>query len=367
MGFDNGSVTFSIFELNGELPADAVELFAARKAGTLDSVSSDPEAEPQVGWVTGRHLLDNVIDDVSIHCGTWLHVAMRTACRKLPASLLQAFCRREEQAYLEVNHADFVPGKKRREIRESVIARYLPMMTPSLSALPVLIDPAAGEMYLGTGSPAKIESFTDFFYSTLGVDFVQWTPATMLDRFFQTTEAAFPAIRFADVPGDGEPVIGRDFLTWLWYYSETTGKITTEDGEFDLLIEGPLTLVDASEANGAEETVIRKGNSPQRSAEAKSALATGKKLKKAKFSLTRDPEIWSGTFDADTFSFSSVKLPEGEAMESFDRFRERQEFLQIFKGAMEAYFKVFAGTFLKGDADKAMKQLQEWAAGRDAI
>ena len=368
MGFDSGTVTFSIFELNGAMPKDAVERFAAKKAGTLDSVSSDPEAGPQIGWVTGRHLLDNAIDDGSVHCGGWFHVAMRTASRKLPAALLNAFCRREEQAYRETHNADFVPGKKRREIRESVIARYLPMMTPTLSALPAVIDPATGEMYLGTGSPAKIEGFTEFFHATLGIDFIQWTPASMLDRFFQTTEAAFPKLRFAAAPGpEGEPVIGRDFLTWLWYYSETTGKVATDDGTFDLLIEGPLTLADAAEANGAEETVIRKGNSPQRSAEAKSALATGKKLRKARFSLTRDPEIWSGTFDADTFSFGSLKLPEGEAMDAFERFRERLEFLQTFKGAMEAYFRTFAETFLKGDAAKAQAKLREWVAGRDAI
>ena len=71
-----------------EMPEDAVERFAAKKAGTLDSVSSDPEAGPQIGWVTGRHLLDNAIDDGSVHCGGWFHVAMRTASRKLPAAVV---------------------------------------------------------------------------------------------------------------------------------------------------------------------------------------------------------------------------------------------------------------------------------------
>ena len=54
-------------------------------------------------------------------------------------------------------------------------------------------------------------------------------------------------------------------------------------------------------------------------------------------------------------------------MDAFERFRERLEFLQTFKGAMEAYFRTFAETFLKGDAAKAQAKLREWVAGRDAI
>ena len=53
MPFDRGSITFTIFELPDAVPENIVDLFAARKAGTLDSVSD----EPQIGWVTGHHLL----------------------------------------------------------------------------------------------------------------------------------------------------------------------------------------------------------------------------------------------------------------------------------------------------------------------
>ena len=65
MPFERGSVTFAMFELNGELPEDLLELFAAKKAGPLDAV----DAEPQFGWVTGHHLLDTTIDEASAQFG----------------------------------------------------------------------------------------------------------------------------------------------------------------------------------------------------------------------------------------------------------------------------------------------------------
>ena len=65
MGFDKGSISFSIFEIVGDLPEDIPALFARRKACSLDAATADP----QWGWVTGRHLLDNTIDGATSQCG----------------------------------------------------------------------------------------------------------------------------------------------------------------------------------------------------------------------------------------------------------------------------------------------------------
>ena len=40
MPFDRGSITFSMFDLPGDIPEDFAEMFASAKAGTLDSVTA---------------------------------------------------------------------------------------------------------------------------------------------------------------------------------------------------------------------------------------------------------------------------------------------------------------------------------------
>ena len=292
---------------------------------------------------------------------------LRKAKRQVPASLLQAVCRREEQAYLTSKQADFVPSKVRKQIKQDAVAKLLPMMPPSLSSIPFVIDPAAKMLYLGTGSQAAIDLFIEQFAQTIKIEPLQWTPASILAKDFDTTESAFPAVSFCGVR-DTEPVIGRDFLTWLWYFSENGGKADLgQDGEFELLIEAPLVFADSGEATGAEETVVKKGNSPQRSAEAKAALATGKKLKKAGFTMARGQEMWTGTFDADRFSFSGLKLPDGEMMAPDERFQERMEFLLLFENAWAAYFKTFAETMLGGGLAGVETKLKKWSSSRDAV
>ena len=104
MPFDRGGVTVTTFKLNAPWPEDAAELFNAHRAGTLDSVKDDV----QMGWTTGRCLLDSNLDENSVIFGSCWYLNLRKAERKIPSSLLNAICKREELVYMRANELDFV-------------------------------------------------------------------------------------------------------------------------------------------------------------------------------------------------------------------------------------------------------------------
>jgi hypothetical protein len=243
-----------------------------------------------------------------------------------------------------------VPSKVKREIKAEAIESYLMKMPPAIAATPMVYDPAAELLYLGTGSTKQIEDFIGFFYQTMNLEPLQITPGTMLNEEFGKLETDLPILSLTDEPCT-DMLIGRDFLTYLWYLSETGAVEISHPqyGEFDLLVEGPLVFGAGDLAKGSAETSVKKGDLPQQSAEAKAALAVGKKLKKAKVTLTRGEDIWSGTFDADKFVFSSMNLPEGEELDPDSRFGERMQNIFIFNEAWKCCFKLFAqnlvGTF----------------------
>lgn len=365
MPFDRGSITFSMFDLAGDIPEDFAALFASAKAGTLDSVT----AEPQLGWVTGRHLLDTAIDEASAQIGGSYYLTLRQAQRKIPASLLNALCRREEQAFLAANPGrDYVSGKDKKRIKEDVIARYINTMPPALSGISMVLEPHDKFLYLGGTSQSQIDLFIENFYRVTKMEPLQLTPALILEREFHTTCAAFPALKLHDSPViPADPQVGRDFLTWLLYYSESVGKLNFENNEFDIMLEAPLVLIDENEARGAGETSVKKGDSPLRGAEVKAALEVGKKLKKAKFTLTRDDNsVWCGTFDADNFVFGSFKLPEGEEMNPDEIFADRVRALATFRLVLIEYFKLFASSMLN-DRNAVETAMRKWISDREAI
>ena len=365
MPFDRGNITFTMFEIDGDIPADFANCFLPGKAGTLDSVS----AETQLGWVTGKHLLDTNIDESAIVRGGAYCLTLRQAVRKIPASLLNALCLREEQAFLAANPGrDYVSGKDKRKIKEDVIDRHISKMPPALSGIPMVLEPHSKLLYLGTASQTQIDLFVDQFYRATKLDLIQLTPALILDREFHTTPTAIPVLELSGNPNAVvEPAIGRDFLTWLLYYCEKIGKVTINNNDFDAMIEDPLVFSGDGDALGSGEASIKKGSSPIRSAEVKAALEVGKKLRKAKVSITRDDNsIWSGTFDADNFIFSSFKLPESEEMHPDEVFADRIRALGDFREAWIEYFKIFVKAMLE-NYDQTLAEMRQWVKEREAV
>lgn len=365
MPFDRGSFSFTIFDIAGEIPENFAALFLPGKAGTLDSVTS----EVQLGWVTGKHLLDTNIDETTISRSGAYYLMLRQAVRKIPASLLNALCQREEQAFLAANPGrDYVSGKDKKRIKEDVMERHINKMPPALSGIPMLLEPHSKQLYLGATSMTQIDLFIDQFYRATKLEPLQLTPASILDREFHTVPAMLPTLELTGNPANQvEPQPGRDFLTWLLFYAEKTGKITIGSNDFDIMIEAPLLLAGDGEAHGSQEATIKNGDSPLRSAEVKAALSVGKKLRKAKIALTRDDNsIWSGTFDADTFAFGSFKLPESEEMHPDEVFADRIRALGDFREAWCEYFKIFAKAMLE-DFENTQRELRQWIKDREAI
>jgi hypothetical protein len=118
------------------------------------------------------------------------------------------------------------------------------------------------------------------------------------------------------------------------------------------------------EGRGAHETTLKKGE-PTLSAEARTALLNGKKLKKAKLQFSRGEESWSVQLDADEFIFRSLKLPPTETFDRVGKFQERMILLDAFR---QIFFHLYH-TFIKERSNpeiwETTKQaMRKWGAER---
>lgn len=359
MPFDRGSFSMTIFKLNEDLPTDALELFNSMAAGKLDEVKD----EPQIGWVSGRHLLDRVINDESAYLGGYLYLNLRTAQRKIPSSLLKAETKMEELVYIKATGNPDVPRKVRKEIKESIEEKRLPQMVPSISGIPFILDQNDNTIYLGATSGKQIDLFLSLFNDTLKIAPIQLTAEELMFEL-KNDPKNYLGIALSSSEDDFFP--GRDFLTWLWYYSEEeTGEAIDNDyGKFAAIIDGPLNF--AADGEGALESVVKKGN-PLRSAEARAALKVGKKLKKAKVVFARDNENWSFVFEGDSFTFGSVTLPEGEEMDYASRFAERINNLHILKQVFKTYFAIFINELNAEGWNEKFAKIKNWIDKRESL
>jgi hypothetical protein len=341
-----------------------VERFAEHAAPPLDTVGP----APVYGWVSGRHLLERSLDDLNIMNAGFFHLHLLMVERKIPRSLLMAECRMEELAQMAATGNDGVSRKTRMEIRRRVEERLLPKMPPQLTGIPVLHDPTEPRLFAGALSATQVDLFTAQFHMTQGVMPVALdAPHAALVRAQIETRQMQPTSFVPDV--DLECVSdhpGHDFLTWLWFAAETRGGVVDVDahGRFAYLLEGPLTFI--MEGDGAHEMVLRKGQ-PLISAEAKTALLSGKKLKSARLTLVQDNRQWQATVDGAEFVFRSVKLPEPDSLDAGGRFEHRVRMMQIFADTFFALYDEFLRE--RRDASKWRSTLTEvgrWIKERQA-
>ena len=96
MPFESGTFSVTLFILPQELPEDYIDLLNANRAGSLELVKDEPE----IGWASGRCLLDSQIEQSTVLWNNLIYISLRKAERKIPSSMLKAWCQQEEQAWM---------------------------------------------------------------------------------------------------------------------------------------------------------------------------------------------------------------------------------------------------------------------------
>ncbi len=364
MSFESGSVSFRAFQLPAALPDTILSRFAADAAPPL--VFSEANM-PIEGWVTGRHLLDrNITEDSAIVAGC-LRLTLMKAERIIPPALLRAECRMEELAEMQARGVPYLRRNERSAIKKQVTERLLPQMPPTLTGIDWAGKPESQDLYASALSDKQLDAFCLHFRRTTGVHPEPLTPETLAAVIAGKDCRNLTPSSFSPEMEDNaaEARIGRDFLTWLWFFSEACGgMIEIEDGSAAIIVEGPLSF--SFEGAGAHETVLKKGQ-PVVSSEAKTALLCGKKLRAARLTIVHAEQEWKLTLDADSFVFRSVSLPKSEAVgpdETFlDRFLAIERLMTIFS----SFYRRFLGERLDpGEWPAVRNTIHKWVVDRRA-
>ena len=137
--------------------------------------------------------------------------------------------------------------------------------------------------------------------------------------------------------------LGREFLLWLWFRSETRQGIFDlgKEGQAELWLERRIVL--QSEGDQGLEKVTCSGDNPDLK-EARFALTENKEITEATVRLTIENLEWTFTLDSQWMNFRSFKTPKvtqdkGEDPEGL--FYEKIYLIEQAVSAMEAIFSAF--------------------------
>jgi hypothetical protein len=134
--------------------------------------------------------------------------------------------------------------------------------------------------------------------------------------------------------------LGREFLTWLWFQSDTTeGRVSTEGDGVEVWFDGKLTMESVGDIR--EQSVIKSEN-PIETAEAKEALKSGKTPIEARIRVICGQKQWLTLVKSDQLQFSGMKLPALLVEDEEQAIYERLYLMEELEGIIEHLYGRFA-------------------------
>ena len=312
MGFESGSFSFHAFYLSKAFEPSAIELFAKRALPPIKTLTG---GEPLHGRAGPLHALDGELTEAHCWRGDWLWFSHVTAQKKVPPSLFRATLLSELELERRARNVEVLPRAAKADVRERVQEALLKEAQPSFGSVECAIDLRGQRLLASAMNDGAMQVLCPFFRETAGAMPVLCCPESAAYRLcgvdFNSVEAVnlTPNEQVEAVP---EITLGTEFLTWLFYRWEREEATFDFDGErCGLMFEGPL-LFSGEKAPGCHETVLRNGT-PLDTPEFGIALWNGKKLRRAKLTLTKGDWVVAATVDGNDFAFRSMKVePAGQ-------------------------------------------------------
>lgn len=109
-------------------------------------------------------------------------------------------------------------------------------------------------------------------------------------------------------------ILGQEFLTWLWYKSDTSPDNFYDANQmpFKIMMEQKI-VVQGGEGESLETTSVSGSLSPLR--EARFGLVKGKQVVKAQIRLEKDELSWQIMLKASDLALNSFKIPKVEKID----------------------------------------------------
>ncbi len=177
MGALSGSISYSRFFVDGELPPDFRAVFTeAVQLACFQPLSPDEEEEESRGWVNIEHLLDWDFDPTKIFYNEYLNVALRIDKWRIPGNLLKAHCVEAERRWMRDQGKSRIGRRVRNDIKAVVSAELKRQILPSTKTIDVSWNVNTGVVRFWNQSALACEEFMGFFEDTFGLRLVPDSP-----------------------------------------------------------------------------------------------------------------------------------------------------------------------------------------------
>jgi hypothetical protein len=374
--------------VDGKPPKDFRNAFLkAIRFRAFEPLKPEDEEQERTGWCVVDRVFDLELNHENVYHDAYLLLGFRVDRWRLPSAVLKAQAAEEERQLLARTGKEKLSKRERADVKARVAARMKKKLTPSSKVIDVCWHIDSGVVRFWSHSERLQEDFAVLFEKTFGLKLAFESPFLAAFRaelsageqrslsaaqaacfaVQRSPEAAEPPPR--ELPSGGDMMervettrfLGNEFLTWLWFTSETAeGRVKLgAKKELELWLDRSLEL--RSRVEGSERLTLQ-GMAPTATPEARQALKQDKLPHKARINVRVDEQDFAFVLTAPMFALSAATLPAVLSKQDADEmFLERMRLLEQLENALDAlYAKFLRGRLSSKWSTQLLPALHAW-------
>jgi hypothetical protein len=372
MGLLKGTLTFSRYRPLEPLPKNFSD-FINRQIKHYAFRELSPGAEEKTaGWTSLENILDTRFEYANYAVGDYLVFSFRLDRKIIPPSLLRVRVLEAEKKAIGARGKKGLSKTEREEIKERVRLDILSQTHAVPSFFDVCWSSSQNWVIFGSISLKVAEEFEKLFKQSFNLTLcplVPWDPKVvdhaLAEKIASLGDGVFLNPQNTEEGKAGPPLLGREFLTWLWFKSEERGGAVQVPGTGDIEVAFARRL--ALESGGGEysESIVCQGYHAGLK-EGKAAIQEGKKVKEARIQLGAAADQFEFTLKADPFQFQTLRFPSGMGMEEEEeekggRILERIYLTETTMKTVDQLFSLFLKSRLSPQwASEEIPRIKKW-------
>ncbi len=180
MGLITGSGSFSRYRVKGKPADDFLEGLADRiNAGAFQNLTEESTKERSAGWVNIMDMFDSRFSRLQFLKEPYIAMSMRVDERKIPATAIRQYALEAEERIKATENLEFLPKKRRADIREAVKLRLLKRAIPSSRVYDMVWNYTTGSVLFGCTNTKLCDEFQELFLKTFDFHLSAVCPYTL--------------------------------------------------------------------------------------------------------------------------------------------------------------------------------------------
>jgi len=186
MGLISGSGSFTRYRIKGN-PAEKFLEGLDDKIGhhTFRNLTEDSTQERSIGWVNVMDMFDNRFSELEFLKEPYVAMSLRVDERKIPATALKQYALEAEERIKVTENLDFLPKRRRADIKEGVKLRLLKRAIPGSKVYDMIWNYSTGNVIFACTNTKLCDEFHELFLKTFDLHLLAMCPYTLGSGFLE--------------------------------------------------------------------------------------------------------------------------------------------------------------------------------------